>query len=216
MLRGTSFALSVVVSYPGDHSPNLGSLSTAISQISPCGLQHLSGILVLSYERWMTLDGDYFVALLSPINKSGASIAKECIPMFRSSWSLKGISFIILFLRFQRTCSLLGTFFVAARSIGATFLRSESVLQSHITSSRTQPNLPVEEFSDLNMDEFVTYEISVERERERSPRTNKSPSTKTLLPLMGWSFLQRSGSVTSSLTRLEEVAPIRSLANVRR
>ncbi|CAN6969166.1 unnamed protein product [Brassica oleracea var. botrytis] len=154
--------------------------------------------------------------LLFFVRIKSASVAKECIPMFRSSWSLKGISvgyllFIILFLRFQRTCSLLGTFFFAARSIGATFLQSESVLQSHISNSRTQPHLPVEEFSDLNMDEFVPYKIPVERERERSPRTNKSPSTKTVLPLMGWSFLQRSGSVASSLTRLVEVAPIRSL-----
>lgn len=97
-----------MVSYPVNHSPNLGSVSTSISQISPCGLQHLSGILVLSYERGMTLDADYFEALLSPINKSGsliyriaynahdwqllffvriesASVAKECILMFRSS-----------------------------------------------------------------------------------------------------------------------------------
>nr|VDC98151.1 unnamed protein product [Brassica rapa] len=51
----------------------------------------------------------------------------------------------------------------------------------------------------------------MKRKRERSPRTNKSPSTKTMLPLMGWSYLQRSGSVTSSLARLVEVAPIRSL-----
>ncbi|KAG5379188.1 hypothetical protein IGI04_027030 [Brassica rapa subsp. trilocularis] len=131
--------------------------------------------------------------LLFFVRIESASVAKECILMFRSSWSLKG------------------TFFVAACSIGATFLRSESVLQSHITSSRTQPHLPVEEFLDLNIDEFVPYKIPMKRERERSPRTNKSPSTKTMLPLMGWSYLQRSGSVTSSLARLVEVAPIRSL-----
>lgn len=74
MLQGASFALSVVISYPGDHSPNLGSLSTAISQISLCGLQHLGGILVLSNERGMSLDADYFEALLSTINKSGSLI----------------------------------------------------------------------------------------------------------------------------------------------
>lgn len=39
----------------------------SISQLTPTGLQHLVGILVLSYERDMTLNADYFKALLAPV-----------------------------------------------------------------------------------------------------------------------------------------------------
>ncbi|KAF8094677.1 hypothetical protein N665_0357s0012, partial [Sinapis alba] len=39
----------------------------SISQITPASLQHLVGILILSYERGMTLDDDYLEALLMPV-----------------------------------------------------------------------------------------------------------------------------------------------------
>ena len=45
---------------------NLNRFELSISQVALAGLQHLIGILVLSYERGMKLDIDRFEALLRP------------------------------------------------------------------------------------------------------------------------------------------------------
>ncbi|KAF3602317.1 hypothetical protein F2Q69_00035297 [Brassica cretica] len=42
----------------------------SVSQINPCGLQHIVGILVLSYELGMTLDVDHLEAMLKPWGNS--------------------------------------------------------------------------------------------------------------------------------------------------
>ena len=44
----------------------LNRFNLSISQVNPCGLQHLVGILVLSYELGITLDTDHLKALVEP------------------------------------------------------------------------------------------------------------------------------------------------------
>ncbi|KAF3597843.1 hypothetical protein DY000_02021622 [Brassica cretica] len=44
----------------------LNRFNLSISQVNPCGLQHLVGILVLSYELGITLDADLLEALVEP------------------------------------------------------------------------------------------------------------------------------------------------------
>ncbi|KAF3605047.1 hypothetical protein DY000_02047427 [Brassica cretica] len=44
----------------------LNRFNLSISQVNPCGLQHLVGILVLSYELGITLDADHLEALVEP------------------------------------------------------------------------------------------------------------------------------------------------------
>ena len=45
----------------------LNRFGLSISQLTHTGVQHLVGILVLSYERGMTLKADYLEALLAPV-----------------------------------------------------------------------------------------------------------------------------------------------------
>ncbi|KAF2614506.1 hypothetical protein F2Q70_00011594 [Brassica cretica] len=76
---------------------NLNRFELSISQVALAGLQHLIGILVLSYERGMKLDIDCFEALLRPKLLPGslmyclvphaASVEESCIPVFRSAWN---------------------------------------------------------------------------------------------------------------------------------
>lgn len=42
----------------------------SIGQINPCGLQHIFGILVLSYECGITLDVDHLEGMLMPVGSS--------------------------------------------------------------------------------------------------------------------------------------------------
>ena len=44
----------------------LNPFNLSISQVNPCGLQHLVGILVLSYELGITLDSDHLEAWVDP------------------------------------------------------------------------------------------------------------------------------------------------------
>ena len=44
----------------------LSRFNLSISQVNPCGLQHLIGTLVLSYEMGITLDADQLEALVEP------------------------------------------------------------------------------------------------------------------------------------------------------
>ena len=44
----------------------LNRFNLSISQVNPCGLQHLIGTLVLSYEMGITLDADQLEALVEP------------------------------------------------------------------------------------------------------------------------------------------------------
>uniref|UniRef100_A0A0D3DKG2 Uncharacterized protein n=1 Tax=Brassica oleracea var. oleracea TaxID=109376 RepID=A0A0D3DKG2_BRAOL len=44
----------------------LNRINLSISQVNPCGLQHLVGILVLSYEMGITLDADHLEAWVEP------------------------------------------------------------------------------------------------------------------------------------------------------
>ena len=44
----------------------LNRFNLSISQVNPCGLQHLVGILVLSYELGITLDADHLEAWVEP------------------------------------------------------------------------------------------------------------------------------------------------------
>ncbi|KAF3518956.1 hypothetical protein DY000_02061113 [Brassica cretica] len=68
----------------------LGRLGVAISQLNPLGIQHLIGILVLSYEHGLSLTVDHFEALLrlqiirdGHVKADAASVEESCIPLFR-------------------------------------------------------------------------------------------------------------------------------------
>ncbi|KAF3571467.1 hypothetical protein F2Q69_00059201 [Brassica cretica] len=178
----------------------------SISQFTLTGLQHLVGILVLRYERGMTLNADYFEALLTPVGapKSGmcrlaprknmaiikgfalnshlfwkhyffvridsASVEESCIPFFQSRWGRKETNILPSFPENLPT----------VRDIlrGGPYFRSHFSLECvhravAYNRSRLQPDLPVEEESKSDMEEFVPYDILGEKERSRSPKNKQ-------------------------------------------
>ncbi|KAF3500827.1 hypothetical protein F2Q69_00043518 [Brassica cretica] len=74
----------------------------SISQISPLGLKHIVGMLVLGYERGVDLTADYLESKGFATNDRGwkdyfffvrldeASVSEECLPVFRRSWGRRG------------------------------------------------------------------------------------------------------------------------------
>ncbi|KAF8107857.1 hypothetical protein N665_0116s0062 [Sinapis alba] len=158
----------------------LDQFGLSINQFTPTDLQHLVGILILSYERGMTLfDADYLEALLMPVasKKSGIyrlkprhdmSIIKgfvsnthgeSCIPIIRTKWSRK-----VLGLDACLPLILPKYDLVFSCSVPLT-------VAYHRT--RLQPDQPVEEESEPFMGEFVPCGLPVVRERSRSPKNKQ-------------------------------------------
>ncbi|KAF8091060.1 hypothetical protein N665_0454s0001 [Sinapis alba] len=115
----------------------------SISQISLYGLQHLIGILVLSYKQSMTLDTDYFEALLAP--KGGKKSLVYCLKPLPSMSIIKGFTS-----NAQEWIQILFPPFPEDLLIVRNLLRGED--------------------SEPSMDELILYDIQVERERESYPK----------------------------------------------
>uniref|UniRef100_A0A0D3CEN5 Uncharacterized protein n=1 Tax=Brassica oleracea var. oleracea TaxID=109376 RepID=A0A0D3CEN5_BRAOL len=142
----------------------------SISQVNPCGLQHLVGILVLSYELGITLDTDHLEPLVEPrwstslivqvrprtnmaIISGDASVEASAIPIFRTGWGTKEL------LR-GRPCFWAGFSPKRVRRAVALY------------RSRFQPDLPTEEGSESSMDGFIPYVPRTKRDRSK-PRKDK-------------------------------------------
>ena len=79
MLRCLIVAMPFMVPYSGGHRSDVGSIRGVDKQIHPLRLAHLIGILVLGYERGMTLDANYLEDLLKPMGSS-TSLMCRLIP----------------------------------------------------------------------------------------------------------------------------------------
>ncbi|KAL0702382.1 hypothetical protein Bca4012_058504 [Brassica carinata] len=113
--------------------------------ISTFGLQHLIGILVLIYEQGMTLNVDYLEALLIPVGSKlsrSVSVKESCIPIFRSRWGRK------------------------VTNPSPPLPEDLRIVRNLLRGA----DLPVEEEFEPSLDEFVPYDIPVERERSRYPK----------------------------------------------
>ncbi|KAF3561277.1 hypothetical protein DY000_02016618 [Brassica cretica] len=108
----------------------LNRFNLSISQVNPCGLQHLVRILVLSYELGITLDTDHLKALeqFFFVRVSDASVETSAILVFTTGWGKRSIP------DSERLLSLL--------------VRRAAALYH----SRFQPDLPTEEGSETKRD----------------------------------------------------------------
>ncbi|KAF3593472.1 hypothetical protein DY000_02021392 [Brassica cretica] len=120
------------------------------------GLQYLVGIFVLSYERGMILNSDNLGVLLAPVAIPKLRMCQtNILPLFPEDILTVG--------------NILwgGPYFWGHFSL-------ECVPRAvAYNRSRIQPDLPVEEELEMDMEEFVPYDIPGERERSRSPKNKK-------------------------------------------
>ncbi|KAF3583458.1 hypothetical protein F2Q69_00028377 [Brassica cretica] len=142
-----------------------------ISQVNPCGLQNLVGILVLSYELGITLDADHLEALVEPRWSTSLIVqVRPLMPRWKRvpSPSLgldgeqkvpEGLLTVRELLR-GRPC------------FWAEFSPKRVRRAVALYHSRLQPDLPTEEGSESSMDGFIPYVSQTKRDRSK-PRKDK-------------------------------------------
>ncbi|XP_013628304.1 PREDICTED: uncharacterized protein LOC106334547 [Brassica oleracea var. oleracea] len=161
----------------------------SISQINPCGLQHIVGILVLSYELSMTLDVDHLEAMLKPWGNSAIvqlrlrpnmTIITEFVSnnhdwkehfffvrVNDASVEVKGIP--IFRTRWGRKgLGIARDLLRGGPSFWAMFTPKRVRRAVALHHSQFQPDLPVEEGSESSMDGFVMCEVRARTEKSRS------------------------------------------------
>ncbi|KAF2563893.1 hypothetical protein F2Q70_00017386 [Brassica cretica] len=169
----------------------LNRFNLSISEVNPCGLQHIVGILVLSYKLGVTLDADHLEALVearwssSPIiharprsNKAiisgDTSVEASAIPVFRTIWGQ----------RVSNTLNQVPEGFLTVRELfrrrtcfWADFTPKRVRRAIALHHSRFQPDLPIEEGSESNMDGFTPYVPRTKRDSDEDLKSVAGPPT---------------------------------------
>uniref|UniRef100_A0A0D3D442 Uncharacterized protein n=1 Tax=Brassica oleracea var. oleracea TaxID=109376 RepID=A0A0D3D442_BRAOL len=149
----------------------LNRFNLSISQVNPCGLQHLVGILVLSYELGITLDADLLEALeqFFLVRVSDASVEASTIPIFRTGWGKKvSATFYLVPEGLLTVRELLG----GRPSFWVDFSPKRVRRVVALYRSRFQPDLPTKEGLESSMDGFIPYVPHTKRDRSK-PRKDK-------------------------------------------
>nr|VDC96688.1 unnamed protein product [Brassica oleracea] len=155
---------------------NLNRFELSISQVALAGLQHLIGILVLSYERGMKLDIDRFEALLRPKLLPGSLM--YCLVPFLNPLPLFPEDLVVL-RDLLRGGSFHGTYF--------TTKRIRRALACH--RSQAHPQGFVEDETDSDMDDFASCDVPKTRERGIGSRRTKRLHLTTLsFPRMSFCY----------------------------
>ncbi|KAF2563973.1 hypothetical protein F2Q70_00017392 [Brassica cretica] len=139
----------------------LNHLNLSIGQVNPCGLQHVVGILVQGYELGVTLDDDYLEALVEARWSSSPIVHV----FFTVSNTLYRVPEGLLNVR---------ELFRGRPCFWADFTLKRVRRSVALHRSLFQPDLPIEEGSESNMDGFIPYVPRTKRDRLK-PRTDKHP-----------------------------------------
>ncbi|KAF8102805.1 hypothetical protein N665_0194s0019 [Sinapis alba] len=132
-----------------------------LSHITHAGLQHLVGILILSYERGMTLDADYLETLIMPVVSKKSEIYRlKPRGLFRTRMDFEKSFFYVR---------------LDSSSVDESFIPIFRTRWSRKAYHRTrlQSDQPVEEESKPSMGEFIPCDVPVLRDISRSPKNKQ-------------------------------------------
>ncbi|KAF3554947.1 hypothetical protein F2Q69_00013743 [Brassica cretica] len=178
----------------------LNHFNLSISQVNPCGLQHLVGILVLSYEPGITLDADHLEDSVEPRLSSSLIVqltprpSMAIILRFASKYHYWKEQFF--FVRVSDATVEAGAIPVFRTIWGqrgildserflSLLLRGRPCFWANFTPrwvrravllhrSRFQPDLPIEEGSESNTDGFIPY-VPRMKKASSKPCKDKQP-----------------------------------------